>query len=80
MQNFFNENTKDVHILEELGEQINGGYAKTKWCGERECEDMLKEKFSATIRCMPFDQTSIGETFVCCGRLAHKVICFAMAY
>jgi len=79
-KSFRDEHTKDVHTLEELGEQVNGGYAKAMWCGEQACEDMVKEKFSATTRCMPFDQTPIGETCVCCGKPAHKVIYFAKAY
>lgn len=79
-RNFRDEHTKDVHTLEELGEQVNGGYAKAMWCGDVACEEMVKEKFSATTRCMPFDQTPIGETCVCCGKPAHKVIYFAKAY
>jgi len=79
-RNFRDEHTKDVHTFEELGEQVNGGYAKAMWCGEQACEDLVKEKFSATTRCMPFDQTPIGETCVCCGKPAHKVIYFAKAY
>ena len=79
-KNFRDEHTKDVHTFEELGEQVNGGYAKAMWCGEQACEDIVKEKFSATTRCMPFDQTPIGETCVCCGKPAHKVIYFAKAY
>ena len=77
---FRDAHTKDVHTLNELAEQVNGGYAKAMWCGDRACEDEIKEKFSATSRCMPFDQTPIGETCVCCGRPAAKVIYFAKAY
>ena len=40
----------------------------------------IKEKFAATSRCMPFDQTPIGETCVCCGKPAKKLIYFAKAY
>ena len=77
---FRDAHTRDVHTLDELAEQVNGGYAKAMWCGDRACEDTIKEKFSATSRCMPFDQTPIGETCVCCGRPASKVIYFAKAY
>ena len=79
-RNFRDEHTKDVFSFEELGEQVNGGYAKAMWCGEQACEDLVKEKYSATTRCMPFDQTPIAETCVCCGKPAHKVIYFAKAY
>lgn len=77
---FRDAHTADVHTMEELGEQVNGGYAKAMWCGEQACEDEIKNRFAASSRCMPFDQTPIGETCVCCGKPAHKVIYFAKAY
>jgi len=79
-RDFRDEHTKDVFNMEELGEQVNGGYARAMWCGDQACEDLVKEKFSATTRNMPFDQTPIGETCVCCGKPAHKLIYFAKAY
>ena len=30
------------------------GFIKAMWCGERACEEKIKEKTSATSRCMPF--------------------------
>ena len=77
---FRDAHTADVHNMEELERQVNGGYARAMWCGERACEDEIKEKFAATSRCMPFDQTPIGDTCVCCGKPARKVIYFAKAY
>lgn len=74
------DHTKDVFSMEELGEQVNGGYARAMWCGERTCEDAIKEQFSATSRNMPFDQTPIAETCVCCGKEAKHLIYFAKAY
>ncbi len=77
---FRDTHTRDVHSMKELGEQVNGGYARAMWCGEQACEDEIKEKFSATSRCMPFDQTPIDEVCVCCGKPARKLIYFAKAY
>ena len=77
---FRDTHTRDVHSMQELGEQVNGGYARAMWCGEQACEDEIKEKFSATSRCMPFDQTPIDEVCVCCGKPARKLIYFAKAY
>ena len=79
-RDFRDAHTKDVTNLDELGEQVNSGYARAMWCGEQACEDAIKEKFNASSRCMPFDQTPFGETCVCCGKPAHKVIYFAKAY
>ena len=72
--------TKDVHSFEELRQQVNGGYARAMWCGDRACEDRIKEETGATSRNMPFDQTPIGDTCVCCGKKADKVMYFAKAY
>ncbi len=72
--------TRDVFSMEELGEQVSQGYARAMWCGERACEDRIKDAFSATSRNMPFDQTPIAETCVCCGGPADKVMYFAKAY
>ena len=66
--------------MEALASQVNGGYAKSMWCGERACEDRIKELTAATSRNMPFDQTPVGETCVCCGRPAQTVMYFAKAY
>ncbi len=77
---FRDARTKDVFTMEELEEQVNGGYARAMWCGERACEDEIKERFGATSRNMPFDQTPIAETCVCCSKPAKKLIYFAKAY
>ena len=77
---FRQSKTKEVHNMEELTAQVNGGYAKAMWCGRRECEDKIKELTNASSRNMPFDQTPIGETCVCCGEKAEKVMYFAKAY
>ena len=77
---FRDTHTRDVHSMKELGEQVNGGYARAMWCGDQACEDLIKERFSATSRCMPFDQTPIDEVCVCCGKPARKLIYFAKAY
>lgn len=73
--------TKDVFNMEELGEQVQTGYARSMWCGKRECEDAIKEAFSATSRNMPFDQTPMAEACVCCGEEGEKkVMYWAKAY
>lgn len=74
-----------VHDMDELTAAINGGnFVKTMWCGDRACEDKVKELTAASSRCMPFDQTPVGNKCVCCGKpLAKgegKLIYFAKAY
>ncbi len=77
---FREEHTRVVHNMDELRDQVNGGYAKAMWCGCRECEDRIKEDTGATSRNMPFDQTPVGTECVCCGKPAQKVMYFAKAY
>lgn len=75
-----NARTADVKNMEELAEQVNRGYARAMWCGDRACEDAIKEQTGATSRNMPFEQSPIGDTCVCCGKKADKVMYFAKAY
>ena len=55
-RSFRDAHTADVFNMEELEKQVNGGYARAMWCGDQACEDLIKERFSATSRCMPFDR------------------------
>ena len=56
------------------------GFVKAMWCGDRACEDKIKEDLAATSRCIPFEQEQIGETCVCCGRPAKKMLYWGRAY
>ncbi len=57
-----------------------GGFVKAMWCGELECEEKIKEDTTATSRCMPFDQTPISDTCICCGKPAKKLVYWGKAY
>ncbi len=56
------------------------GFVKAMWCGDRACEDKIKEETGATSRCIPFDQEEIAGTCVCCGKKASKLVCWGRAY
>ncbi len=56
------------------------GFIKAMWCGERECEDKLKETAGVTSRCIPFGAEKIGDTCVCCGKKADKMLYWGKAY
>ncbi|MGI6636175.1 MAG: proline--tRNA ligase [Christensenellales bacterium] len=77
---FMDEKTRDVFTMEELAAQVDGGYARAMWCGERECEDNVKEETGATTRNMPFDQTPFADTCAACGKKAQHVMYFARSY
>ena len=69
-----------VSTMEELEKAVQNGFAKTMWCGDAACEEQIKQQMNATSRNMPFDQTPVGDTCVCCGKKADKLIFFAKAY
>ena len=41
------------------------GFIKAMWCGDRECEDKLKDELGITSRCIPFEQEHLSDTCVC---------------
>lgn len=69
-----------VHTLEELDKGIQTGFVRGMWCGERECEDRIKEKTGGTTRCMPFEEEAVGDVCCACGKPAKTVMYFAKAY
>ena len=56
------------------------GFVKAMWCGDRACEDTIKDKLSVTSRCMPFKQETLADTCVCCGKPAKKMVYWGRAY
>lgn len=56
------------------------GFVKAMWCGEQACEDMIKEDYGVTSRCMPFKQEQISDVCVCCGKPARKMVYWGRAY
>ena len=56
------------------------GFVKAMWCGDRACEDRIKEDTAATSRCMPFDQERLSDRCVCCGKPAKKMVYWGRAY
>ena len=76
------EHTYTATNFEEFEKTINEkpGFIKAMWCGNQECEDLIKEKTSATSRCMPWEQEQISDVCVCCGKPATKMVYWGRAY
>ena len=74
--------TFDAHDLDEMKDIADNkpGFIRAMWCGDRECEDKLKEVAGVTSRCIPFEQEEIGETCVCCGKKAKHMLYWGKAY
>ncbi len=56
------------------------GFVKAMWCGDQACEDKIKEDLGVTSRCMPFQQETISDVCVCCGKPAKKMVYWGRAY
>jgi prolyl-tRNA synthetase len=56
------------------------GFIKAMWCEDKACEDAVKEKTGATIRCIPFQEEHISDTCVCCGKPAKHMAYWGRAY
>ncbi|WP_050606511.1 proline--tRNA ligase [Clostridium niameyense] len=70
---------KDLDEFKEIVES-KGGFIKAMWCGDKECEEKIKEVTGATSRCIPFEQEEISDTCVCCGKKAKKMVFWGKAY
>jgi prolyl-tRNA synthetase len=70
---------KTIDEMEEILDDKTG-FVKAMWCGDRACEDAVKEKTGATSRCIPFKQECICDTCINCGKPAQKMVYWGRAY
>ena len=74
--------TKSVLTFEEMkaiSEQENG-FIKAHWCGNRECEDKIKEETGITSRCIPFDGDNQEGKCLVCGKDAKHLVYWGKQY
>ena len=76
------EHTYVAHTLEEAKElqEKNGGFIKTMWCGDLQCELKMKEVAGMSSRCIPFRQEHLDDVCPCCGKPATKMVYWGVAY
>ncbi len=76
------EHTYTARSLEEMKEiaETKGGFVKTMWCGDLECELKVKEEAGMSSRCMPFAQEKISDVCPICGKPAKTMIYWGVAY
>ncbi len=61
--------------------EANGdGFVKAMWCGDEACEDAVKEQTGVGSRCIPFEQETLSDTCVCCGKPAKHMVYWGKAY
>lgn len=77
-----NDKTYIATDMQQFEQIINltPGFIKAMWCGDGNCEDIVKQKTTATIRCVPNNQEVLSNTCVCCDKQANQMVYFAKAY
>ena len=60
--------------------QREGGFARTKWCGDLACELAMKEQAGVTSRCMPLEQSGTEGVCPVCGKPCKTDIYWGVAY
>jgi prolyl-tRNA synthetase len=79
-RNFRDSRVKTVTTVEEMLTALDGkNFTKAAWCGDRACEEAIKEKTAATSRVMTDDEL-VSDVCVCCGKKAKTNVLFARAY
>lgn len=71
------EITEDEYETAENGAQ---GFLLAHWCGEAKCEEEIKTRTKATIRCIPFDQPEEDGGCILCGKKSRCRVIFAKSY
>ncbi|MBQ3967505.1 MAG: proline--tRNA ligase [Lachnospiraceae bacterium] len=70
---------KNYDELKDIAEN-RPGFIRAMWCGSLECEMKIKDDLAVSSRCMPFEQESISDVCVCCGKPAKKLVYWGKAY
>ena len=81
-KSFLQKNIREVSDYNKFKEimEKKRGLIKTYWCGNKDCEDKIKEETKASIRCIPFEQEEASGKCICCGKESSTVVYFARAY
>jgi prolyl-tRNA synthetase len=76
------EHTFPAFSLEEAKatQAEKGGFIKTMWCGELECELKMKEEAGMSSRCIPLEQEHLADVCAICGKPAKHMIYWGVAY
>ncbi len=57
-----------------------GGFIKTMWCGDADCEERMKAEAGMSSRCIPFDQEHLADVCPICGKPAKHMVYWGVAY
>lgn len=81
-KSFLQKNIREVSDYSKFKEVMEKkrGLIKTYWCGNKDCEDKIKEETKASIRCIPFEQEEASGKCIYCGKESSTLVYFARAY
>jgi len=76
-----NEKTVEVSDYSEFKTLLEkGGFLKTRWCGNQECEEKIKEETGAEIRAIPSDVEDSSGKCIYCNQNGLSQVLFARGY
>jgi prolyl-tRNA synthetase len=77
-----NNNTHKVKTYDEFKKilKTKGGILQASWCGERSCEDKVKDETGVKIINIPFHQEKLLSDCILCGKKAKTIANFAKSY
>jgi prolyl-tRNA synthetase len=79
---FLRENTRvatDYAAFQKALDEV-GGFFRAHWCGDRACEERIKEETKATIRCIPLSGNEEEGRCLRCDGVSRQWVYFARAY
>ena len=81
-KSFLDEHSHQTSDYGEMAKLLKGraGFVYTGWCEGADCEAKVKKDTTATIRCLPFEQTKGLDTCPVCGKPAKTTAIWAQAY
>jgi len=76
---------REAHTFEpadaaEFSQAVEQGFARSRWCGNSQCEERIKETTKATLRCIPVEQPGGEGPCIFCGAQSKEVAVFGKAY
>ncbi len=76
------ESTREAEDFDTFAEILEekSGFVKALWCGDRACEDKIKERTQASSRCIPMEGGKKSGHCVCCKKPANTLVYWGKAY
>ena len=77
-----NKLTFEAHNLEDMEKILNTqpGFIHAMWCGNKECEEKIKEIKGCKSRCIDDSLPEIDDKCVCCGKKAKHHVIWGIQY